>query len=390
MINLLEISQKISELLNDIDNPLRIDNERVLFNVATEGYRLNSIDNREKGKNEIPVFIGLAGGENNPIPNLKQTSKSVRVAIYYPIAFKDNFYDLEDYLNGKLVAKKIDFGTLTGVCLTNMGVVEYGEIVQIDKMQFKDWIDDTFKQTIDVSDNWFSMVFTLYATSLGDGFLFGNDVSYKLKMNVKNFNVVSITAKLYSQQYLITYTRAPSYDTQNNYAWQYGANIYTTKINPSIISGKIQYLANNVKKIYSLVNPDEDVGDIVSVQFGLATPETITELTEDVVWSSSGTGSSISPISQQLIDVDEFAVNYENIINYNKSLLVYIKPNTDFGGLFLCLYNRQLLNFIESFILVKNYSNGFNFEYKQISLNINENVELGSPLSFTITLGDKK
>ena len=116
MINLNEVANKVSEILNSVDNPLRIDNERVIFDVATEGYRVDSIAKREEGKNAIPVFIALAGGENQPIPNLRQQSKSFNIAIYYPIIYKDIFIDLEDYLDSVVVGKMINFGESTGEC----------------------------------------------------------------------------------------------------------------------------------------------------------------------------------------------------------------------------------------------------------------------------------
>ena len=182
MINLNEVAKKVSEILNSVDNPLRIDNERVLFDVATEGYRVDSIAVREKGKNAIPVFIALAGGENQPIPNLSQQSKSINIAIYYPIIYKDIFVNLENYLDNAIVGKMINIGKSTGECLCNLDTARFGEIQNLDLEAFKKFVANKYEKTVEISVNWYSMILTLYATKLAEGYIFGNEVNFALKM----------------------------------------------------------------------------------------------------------------------------------------------------------------------------------------------------------------
>ena len=108
------------------------------------------------------------------------------------------------------------------------------------------------------------------------------------------------------------------------------------------------------------------------------------------MWDSSGTGGSISPISEQLIGVDKYVRNTQNITNFNKSLVVY--PNgTNFWKDVIKYYNEQDLDKITNLTLYKTYNfNGTEVEYafNQIVLSLNENISLGQPLSFTITFGD--
>lgn len=386
MINLKEIANKLSEILNSADNPLRIDSQRVAFLVATEGYRIDSISDRKLGKNLIPVFVGMSGGENNPIPKLMQQSKSVNIAIYYPIVYKDIFYQLEDYLDSVFVGKQLDIGTLSGRCLTNMGVATFGEIMKDNFNQFVSWTNNTYNKDIEITSNWFSMVFTLYATKLADGYMLGNDVSYKMEIETYDFYVNLLRVLVDDNEK--TLNRYSSADVSGYCAWhdENGNTFYTkedTRNLNLINNGSVNIYAKNQS------NEMEVVGKLIESTLDKNTSST-QAFTEDLVWSQSGTGVSVSPISQQLINVDYATKNVANITSFNKSLVLYINSENDFGSVFMAIYNRQRLDLVKDMRVVKEYSNGFKYYYDQIALGINENITLGSPLSFTISLGDKK
>ena len=392
MINLNEVANKISEILNSVDNPLRIDNERVIFDVATEGYRVDSIAKREEGKNAIPVFIALAGGENQPIPNLSQQSKSFNIAIYYPIIYKDIFVDLEDYLDNEIVGKMINFGNSTKWCLCNLGVAQFGEIQNLDLEAFKSFVANRYEKTIEISVNWHSMILTLYATKMSDGYIFGNEIKYELEM---------------------TYF-------EPNFSIEVNGNYYTRYSDEDKTINNVRYYAyrrtifGGYEYVYITTNPNsaKGIADILSLKNKIATyvyvqnemtlqeykiTNIIVNKTSDeetvsveAVRADSGTGAQVSPIAEQRIDVDAFAKNVANITNYNKSMVVYPNFSQDFWILFLALYNKQIINFIKEIKMIKKYSNGYEYDFKQIVLNYNENSELGSPLSFTLTFGDAK
>lgn len=393
MINLNEVVNKVSEILNSVDNPLRIESERVAFDVVTEGYRIDSIDDRKLGKNLIPVFVAVAGGENNPIENLGQQSKSINIAIYYPIKYKDIFFNLEDYLNAQIVGKVLNIGESTKQCLCNMSICQYGEISNLDLDQFEAWVGNTYERTMEKSGNWFNMQFTLYLTKNNEGFIFGNQISFKINMSLKVpvFTAISVDSTLYDRYAL----EDKIIDNVHYIAWRRNT-IGGYEYRYTIDSGDAKEIAyymilKDTIKVYSYdTNEMVDTGDTVDYTTYNNTGNDYVNVECDLVRANVGTGANVSPIAEQRIGVDSYAKNVANITNFNKSMLVYPKLTENFWYLFMTFYNLQLLEYISELYLTKDYGNGLKFEYSQIALDIKENADLGSPLTFTLTLGDKK
>lgn len=394
MIRLDEIAVKLSEILNDVSNPVRIENERVAFMVATEGFRIDSIADTQLGKNLIPVFIAASGGENNPVEGLKQQTKSINIGIWYPLKYKDNFYVLEDYLDDIFVGKRNNLGTSTGSCLTNLGTAEFGEITDGNFTQFEKWITSKYKKTLDVTMAWFSMTLTLYATKTSSGFMFGNEIKYELQMN---YFVPAVASVKYDDTTYVRYNLADqTVDNVNYYCWRAdlgGGNydfIYTTK-NPDLINDIVEYISwkNTIDVYKKPVNDFVLQSDKIEYANYTKTNNSGSEI-ESIIRADAGTGAQISPIAEQRIGTDNFAKNVANITNYNKSMVVYPNLDQTLWKLILFFYNIQDLSFINYCKLIKKYSNGYEYEFKQIVLNYNENSELGSPLSFTLTFGDAK
>ena len=392
MINLNEVANKVSEILNSVDNPLRIGNERVIFDVATEGYRVDSIAKREEGKNAIPVFIALAGGENQPIPNLNQQSKSINIAIYYPIIYKDIFIGLENYLDNELVGKMINIGKTTKECLCNLDTARFGEIQNLDLEAFKNFVADKYEKTIEISVNWYSMILTLYATKMGEGYVFGNEVSFALKMAyfIPNISIIVNTH---------TYSRYSDEDKTINSVVYYafrrnvlgGYEYIYIKLDPTSAEGIAKLIGfKNKIATYSYVQ-NEMVEQEYKVQSSVISKSASeSEVEIDLVRADSGTGVSVSPIAEQRIGVDSYAKNVANITNFNKSMVVYPNFRDNFWLLFLSFYNIQDLSYIKEMTLIKKYSNGFEYDYKQLLLQNNENLNMGAPYTFTFTFGDLK
>lgn len=392
MISLKEIADTLSEVLNSENNPLRIENERVAFLVATEGYRIDKIDDRKLGKNLIPVFVGASGGENQPIPNLNQQSKSINIGIHYPIKYKDIFYELETYLDNEFVGKVRNMGTNTKQCLLSLGTAQFGEIVQGNFEQFAKWANNTYERTIDDTQNWYSMILALYATKLADGYIFGNEVNFALKMTYFAPNISIVVNSN-------TYVRYSDEDkTINNvvyYAYRraiYGGYeyIYIT-LDPTSAEGIAKLIGfKNKIATYSYVQNEmvEQEYKIQNSVFSKTATEREVEI--DLVRADAGTGASISPIAEQRIGVDAYAKNVVNITNFNKSMVAYPNFNDNFWLLFLTFYNTQNLSYIKEMTLTKKYTNGFEYDYKQVILQDNENLNMGAPYTFTFTFGDLK
>jgi len=392
MISLKEIADTLSEVLNSVNNPLRIEDERVAFLVATEGYRIDKIDDRKLGKNLIPVFVGASGGENQPVPNLNQQSKSINIAIHYPIKYKDIFYQLETYLDNEFVGKVRNMGTETKQCLLSLGTAQFGEIVKGNFEQFEKWANNTYERTIDDTQNWYSMILTLYATKMSEGYIFGNEVSFTLKMTYFTPNI-SITVNNY------TYSRYSDEDKTINSVVYYAYRrsilggyeyIYIT-LDPTSAEGIAKLIGfKNKIATYSYVQNEmvEQEYKIQSSVISKSTNESEVEI--DLVRADAGTGASISPIAEQRIGVDSYAKNVVNITNFNKSMVAYPNFKDNFWLLFLTFYNIQDLSFIKEMALTKKYANGFEYDYKQLTLQNNENLNLGAPYTFTFTFGDLK
>lgn len=395
MINLNEIANKISEVLNSIDNPLRIDNQRVLFEVATEGYRVDTIANKQQGKNMIPVYLQLAGGENQPIPGLGQQSKTISIGVYYPVKYKEIFFHLEDYLGTVFIGKKLNFGELTGVCLCNLGVAQYGSIEGMDVNNYKSFIAATkYEKTIESSGNWISLGIQLFLTKTASGFLFGNDVEYSIELKYKDISITGLRLYDDGNNTLYSYSSADNVtiDSKTWLCFKHGNDKVYSPTPINLILKKCDYLGMNVE-LYQYVNSEMQLIDsadyvIVETIYSVSSSEKV--INEKVVWSNSGTGANISPIAEQRIGLDEFAKNVTNITNFNKSILVFLKPTTELGAVLITLYNLQRLDIVKSLKLIKRYSNGWKYNFKQLILSANENAELGMPLSFTYTFGDEK
>ena len=393
MISLKEIADTLSEVLNSENNPLRIENERVAFLVATEGYRIDKIDDRKLGKNLIPVFVGASGGENQPIPNLSQQSKSINIGIHYPIKYKDIFYELETYLDNEFVGKVRNMGTNTKQCLINLSTAQFGEIVKGNFEQFEKWANNTYERTIDDTQNWYSMVLTLYATKMSEGYIFGNEIDFSLKMTYFAPNLLINYQNHDYQRYsdedrTINNVRYYAYRRAIFGGYEY---IYIT-LDPTSANGISLLLSTKGKTdIYMYIQNEMVLQEHKADNVTLISASTDEETIEiDLVRADAGTGASVSPIAEQRIGQDSFAKNVANITNFNKSMVVYPNLNQDFWLLFITLYNRQILEYIKNMTLTKKYSNGFEYEYKQIGLQYNENAGLGAPYTFTITWGDSK
>lgn len=389
MITLPNIAEKLQELLNSIDG------FNFQFVVKSQGYHLDAIASQKTGKNAIPVFVSMVNGENNPVPNLKQKNLTYEINIYYPVRFKEDFYNLNDYLDDMFVAKKVQFGTELALC--NMSVAEYGEIVDVQLEQFENWLETeysgavkVFKKEEEINEPYMSMTFRLYATTLGNGFIFGNDIKYNLSITIPKLIVKKFRVKYDNKYYLLT--RDSTKDIANSNKYAYYGTFATVPLTLYIDS---ETYISDLTKFYTYDSENQtfvenvDVVNLKSMEYDKAVGNNTETIVEEMVWSNSGTGVAITPASEQLIGIDKFARNTPNITNYNKSLVGYVKDNEFWSKVLYC-YNSQDLD-ISSCVLTKVYegeNHKMQFELNQIILSINENIALGEPLTFTLTLGD--
>ena len=385
MILLTDVSTKLQQLLNSFNAS---DFE---FVVKSAGYHLDSIVDKRTSRNTIPVFVSQVGGDYNPVPNLHQVNFTYEVNIYYPVRFKEDFYNLNTFLENWFVGKKVSFGSENALC--NISVAEYGEIIEVEALRrFENWVMEEFEGSVhlfkkeqQVNEFYMSMQFRLFCTTLGSGFLFGNEVQYNLSMKMPTIidGIEVETSTNVHNQFL----RLSSSDVGSKFAWKYeSTTVYTDTNNVNDLNENSKlYTYDWGTQVFT-----ETTYKFLYVNYSFDETTSIT-YSENLVWDQSGTGCAISPMSEQLVGVDKYARNTPNITNFNKSILAYVR-NNNFWNTFLYCYNKQKMDLITNLQLVKNYSfDGkvkASYTYSQVILNYNENVELGSPLSFTITFGD--
>ena len=192
MINLEEIARKLDKILNGIDTEIPTGlpspvTENYFFMVFSEGLYLSTIADMRAGerKNFIPVVVGAYGGENNPVEGLNEQDRNALIQILFPVRFKEQMYELENYLAECFVGRLLTFGNQKCVC--NISPAQYGELQDFSFTEFNEWVEHSYKKPLDKTETYMSMTVNLYlstAKGVGSegGFVYGNSFTTKLKL----------------------------------------------------------------------------------------------------------------------------------------------------------------------------------------------------------------
>lgn len=178
MIILTEVAQTLFKILNGFD-PQNEENENptpYYFDVQTEGFHIDHIKKPQKNGNFIPVFLCSMGGQFNPVKGLKQGSYTLQLSFYYPVKFKNDFYALGEFLADTFVGSTINYGTVSGKAVSNIGIPTYGELQGLDFQQMKEFVSDVYSLAVDERDTYMQMVVILYLSNAAPGLVYGNDV----------------------------------------------------------------------------------------------------------------------------------------------------------------------------------------------------------------------
>jgi len=181
MIILNEVAEKIQAILNHSDNPVGYN-----FIVATTGFHLDQISDKQSGGNFIPVFIGSLGGRFNAVPTLLEEEVNIPITFYFPVRFKDDFFALQKYLAEKFVGGYMSYGTNTGYCVSNITPAQYGEIADLDLKEYKTWVENVYQREIEIKEPYMSMNITLYLSSMASDYLYGNSATFTLAYSHNN------------------------------------------------------------------------------------------------------------------------------------------------------------------------------------------------------------
>ena len=192
MIILTEVAKKLEKILNGTDTEVGPSGTKVVatnptnynFVVKTEGFHIDSIAKEDRSGNFIPVFVSSMGGQFNPVKGLKQGSYSIPIAFYYPVRFKDDFFALGDFLVDAFVGTTLNYGSISGVAVSNISVPQYGEIQNLDFKEFEKWVTSNYEKDIKKMEDYMVMNLNLYLSSAASGFIYGNDIQVDLSITI--------------------------------------------------------------------------------------------------------------------------------------------------------------------------------------------------------------
>lgn len=254
MIVLPEIAQKLQDILNA--NP----GTDLKYIVNTPGFHLDRISDHITKTNFIPVFISTLGGQNNPIPILKQTEGTIPVTFYYPVRFKDKMFALQEYLNEQLIGKMINWGELSGTILTNVSLPRFGEIQGLDLKQFETWVSSNYQREIDVMEPFISMELTIYLSAVGEEFIYGNNVKItNISINYKGTTIFEDNNPICVDRVVMGSSEPAAQQTFNDtFSKGFPANASYTKQLPLIVKNNESYY-----KLIDVCEKKKDIQNLV-------------------------------------------------------------------------------------------------------------------------------
>ncbi len=167
-MNLEEIVTLISNVLNDVaNNPVN----DFYYDVKSTGFHADTAMIQKQGRNIIRVFVAQMGGSYNPVQGLGESTWAIPITFYFPVRFKEQFFNLDEYLHNYFVGRNLDGK------IANLSVASYGEIQNLDFKEFKNWADNLYKTPIEVMEQYLSMTLTLYLSSINSDYFYGNEVT---------------------------------------------------------------------------------------------------------------------------------------------------------------------------------------------------------------------
>lgn len=192
MINLEEIARKLDKILNGIDSEIPTGlpspvTDNYFFMVFSEGLYLSTVADTRAGvrKNFIPVVVGAYGGENNPVEGLAEQDRNALIQVLFPVRFKEQMYELENYLAQCFVGRLLTIGSQK--CICNVSPAQYGELQDFSFNEFNQWVETNYKMPLDKTETYMSMTLNLYLSTAKDvgsngGFVYGNSFKTKIKL----------------------------------------------------------------------------------------------------------------------------------------------------------------------------------------------------------------
>jgi hypothetical protein len=290
MILLNEVAEKLQKILNGTDSETASFSRATDFQfvVATQGFHLDNII-AESGKNFIPVFIATMGGRFNPVSNLGQSEVNIPVTFYFPVRFKNDFFALNEYLADCFVGTQLDYGSITGKCVSNISVSQYGEIQDLDLKQFIDWTQNVYRRTIERAEPYMSMTFTLFLN--GSGTFTKNNETYRYLYGNEAKVTISFTYPSAFVYNGVTYNKIDGITT-------YKGLTYTRWTNSDATS----YVLTKS----TLPKAEDTVYNTIYQEIGTISSVTTNYIFDDSpAFVNTGVNQSNTPVSQQILGEKE-------------------------------------------------------------------------------------
>lgn len=276
MIEIQELQEMLNKMLNGKLNPnnIKISDYVNGFEFAVLSYAqyLDSIYNLKTNKNTIPVYISEPSGTVEPIPTLGEINMEYAITLYFPIRLKEKFFKMMNYFIDVFAGRLLEIGTNSGFALCNLTVPTFGEIGNQEFTQFSDYMNNHYKMAINKSELWGAYNFTLYfhqVKGLGtaNGFILGNQVSYKLNFEIDNIKysedvVLTSSARNYisdpvSQQIM---GESETFSLNKNSSYSDSIQVYAknsifwNKFRDLFEDGKLQDVVFTLDKTYAYDN----------------------------------------------------------------------------------------------------------------------------------------
>lgn len=378
MIILTEIATKLENILNGTDSETSSISRGVdyIFQVATEGYHLDTIKSKAAKKNFIPVFIGNLSGEYNPIQGIGEADYNIDVSLWFPVRFKNDFYILNEYLEKCFIGSYLNYGSTSGKCVSNMSIAKYGELVGINLEKYKEWALETYDVPYDEEEMYMQMTFTLYLSTINSSYVLGNEVRIELSLFKQEGTPRSIFV---NTDPTIEYLRSATDDTEigehTYYAFKSSSQVLVYIRDELTIEVGI-----NVYKII-----DEEATWYGAISSGTWTPILLNE--QNIKFANSNIQSNTDPKGQQIMGAKESS-GAPLITAYTNGFSVYIKKDSAF---FAELMRKYFLGEIQDLPITITYYFWNNLSYYRqcYVANTNLNIAKGEPLTMTFAFAKK-
>ena len=261
MLQLDKVAKKLEAMFNGTDSEISSLTRPVdyQFVVETTGFYIDHIidKNATPKQNFIPVFVSTVGGDYDPVPNIDRSSTNIAVRFYFPVRLKDDFFAFQSYLVELFVGKVRDYGGQKA--LSNISVAQFGEIQELDFNQFKDWIQQTYKDLpMEINEPYLEATINLYLSTMADGYIWGNNVEFELSFTYESVEYKAVLDWTSAGTGVSNSPIAQQLVDDSNYKITKNVVNITNRSQSILAYAKIKYVWDNTQEKYVIPATDKE------------------------------------------------------------------------------------------------------------------------------------